>query len=123
LCEEPPNFSLNRRELAIEQSPAAIHYNHPTGRQSVELQADSLSEPPLHSITDHCLTQSFGDCETNLRPGFLFNLLKAEGRKERAGETRTLVIDFTEVATAKNSEGLRKGKLGQWPNPPDDPSA
>jgi hypothetical protein len=87
------------------------------------LQADRLPEAPLHSIADHGFTQGFRDREADLGPLFLLGLLKAECSKKWAGKAETLIIDFTEVATAKNSEGLRKRKLGQWPNSPDDSTA
>jgi hypothetical protein len=83
------------------------------------MQAHRLTEATLHAIPVDGFAQGFRDCEADFGSVFLVRRLKAERRKIRAGKSETLIIDFAEVATAENSDVLRKTEQGQT-DPPDD---
>ena len=77
------------------------------------MQTDCLTEATLHAIPVNGFTQGFRDCEADFRSVFLLGPFKTKGREVRAGKAGTLVIDFAEVAAAKNSDALRKTEPGQ----------
>jgi hypothetical protein len=94
--KQPLDFPLQLRQGGIQRFPSRIDDNGPLWAQTIEVEADGLSDAPLDPVAHHGFTQGARYSEADVGTiGLRF--ANAKSRKERAGKTGTLVVDSAEI--------------------------
>jgi len=112
--KEPLHFALQLRRRSIEGLASRIDDDGPLRVQPIQVKADGLPEAPPDTIAHHGMAERTGHSKADSRPiGLRFK--DAKGRKKRAGVTRSLVINSSEIFRSQQTDTFRKTSDGALP--------
>jgi hypothetical protein len=109
--EHSPDFLLESLEIGVDYGPPGVEHNRPRRRQNCQVEPDRFSHASPHQVPNYRFSHGSGDGETDLRSIGLFGGPETKGGEKTARVAEALVIDFSEVAAAKNPVGFRKSEF------------
>jgi hypothetical protein len=103
------------RYRSVEGFAPWVDDDGPLWAQPIEVKADRFSDPPFDTVTHHGFAQGAGTGEADVR-SIGIGFLDAECRKERAGESGTLVVNSAEILGTQEANTFRKTRYGDYPS-------
>jgi len=107
------HFAPKFRRRRIQSFQPRIDDDGPLRIQPIEITADGFTEPPPETIAHHGFADGAWNGETDVGPIGL-RLADAKGREQGAGETRTCVINPSEILRSQQTDTLRKTGDGNY---------
>jgi hypothetical protein len=105
--KETLHFALQFRDGRFQSFQPRIDDDGTLRVQPIEMATNGFTEPPLETITHHGIAERAWNGEADVGTIGL-RLTDAKGREQRAGETRTFVINPSEILRPQQTDALRK---------------
>jgi hypothetical protein len=106
--KEDSDFAFDHRKVSIECSLAPVQHNPPPVGKLCQMEPYGFSQAALDPVANDRFANRPGYCEPDVGTALNIRPRQTERRKHRAGVTETLIVNFAEVASAEDPDGLGK---------------
>src|SRR5579864_3192902 len=109
LRHQPIHFASKLLHRRLQSRASRVDYDVPLRRNVLHPNANCFSQPPLHAVSHHSLSEGAWHREAQPRP-LLFAPWnpQAKRRKVRARNPAPLIVRFAEIRSSQNSSALRE---------------